>query len=348
MTLSFPIFSAGMLLSLSLIMAIGPQNAHVLRMGLQRQHLWLTVAVCALSDVGLIALGVLGLAQLGGLSDRLQGMLIGAGVLFLLAYGWQAWRRFRSPLPGAGQPVTASPVQPMPQTPPGGQDARFARSGRPPPSSPMTLNFSVFSAGITLALSLIMAIGPQNAHVLRMGLQRRHLWLTVAVCVLADMALIALGVLGLAQLGGLPDKVHGALIGAGTLFLIVYGWQAFQRLRSPPAATPAGAAPAEASPGAPGSRQQAVMAALAFSWLNPHAWLDTAVLIGTASLAYGPSSEVFGLGAATGSLIWFTVLGSAALWLGQRLNSLHIWRVLDGLVALMMWGTAIWLLMSLF
>ncbi len=83
MTLAFPTFTAGMVLSMSLIMAIGPQNAHVLRMGLQRQHLWLTVAVCALADIVLISLGVLGLAQLGGLSDKLLGALIGAGVLFL-------------------------------------------------------------------------------------------------------------------------------------------------------------------------------------------------------------------------------------------------------------------------
>lgn len=93
----FPTFSAGMVLSMSLIMAIGPQNAHVLRMGLQRQHLWLTVAVCALSDVVLISLGVLGLAQLGGLSDKLMGALIGAGVLFLGVYGWQAFQRFLKP-----------------------------------------------------------------------------------------------------------------------------------------------------------------------------------------------------------------------------------------------------------
>ena len=83
-----------MVLSMSLIMAIGPQNAHVLRMGLQRQHLWLTVAVCALADIVLISLGVLGLAQLGGLSDKLMGALIGAGVLFLAVYGWQAFQRF--------------------------------------------------------------------------------------------------------------------------------------------------------------------------------------------------------------------------------------------------------------
>lgn len=209
----------------------------------------------------------------------------------------------------------------------------------------MTLAFPTFTAGMVLSMSLIMAIGPQNAHVLRMGLQRQHLWLTVLTCALADVVLIGLGVLGLAQLGGLSDKLLGALIGAGVLFLGVYGWQAFQRFLRP-RATPLGVdggATAE-----PVSRRRAVLSTLAFSFLNPHAWLDTAVLIGTASLAYGQGSAVFGLGAATGSLVWFIALGAAAFWLGRRLNSLHVWRVLDGLVALMMWGTAGWLLTSLF
>ncbi len=209
----------------------------------------------------------------------------------------------------------------------------------------MALAFPTFTAGMVLSMSLIMAIGPQNAHVLRVGLQRQHLWLTVLVCALADVVLIGLGVLGLAQLGGLSDKLHGALIGAGMLFLAVYGWQAFQRFLHPRAVAIEGTAPVAAEPV---SRRQAVLSALAFSWLNPHAWLDTAVLIGTASLAYGQGSKVFGLGAATGSLVWFLVLGTAAFWLGRRLNSLHVWRALDGLVALMMWGTAIWLFSSLF
>lgn len=210
----------------------------------------------------------------------------------------------------------------------------------------MTLAFPTFTAGMVLSLSLIMAIGPQNAHVLRMGLQRQHLWLTVAVCALADMALIALGVLGLAQLGGLSDKLQGALIGAGVLFLGVYGWQAFQRFRQP--ARPAAAIGDGAAQGTNVSRRQAVLSALAFSWLNPHAWLDTAVLIGTASLAYGQGSTVFGLGAVTGSIVWFLLLGTAAFWLGRRLNALRIWRALDGAVALMMWGTAAVLVGSLF
>lgn len=204
-----------------------------------------------------------------------------------------------------------------------------------------------FTAGMVLSISLIMAIGPQNAHVLRMGLQRQHLWLTVAVCVVADIVLIGLGVLGLAQLGGLSDKLHGALVGAGMLFLTVYGWQAFQRFLHPKTL----AIPTDETPSVsarPVTRRNALLSALAFSWLNPHAWLDTAVLIGTASLAYGQGSTVFGMGAAAGSVVWFLALGAAAFWLGRRLNSLRVWRALDGLVALMMWGTAIALLVSLF
>ncbi|WP_418316332.1 LysE/ArgO family amino acid transporter [Piscinibacter sakaiensis] len=213
----------------------------------------------------------------------------------------------------------------------------------------MTLSFPVFAAGMALSLSLIVAIGPQNAHVLRMGLTRQHLWLTVTVCMLSDIVLIAIGVLGLAQLGGLSDKLQGALIGAGMLFLLVYGWQAFRRFLRPDRA----AIPIEADSPAGGrvrslmTRRQAVLSALAFSWLNPHAWLDTAVLIGTASLAHGQGSSVFGAGAAAGSVLWFGVLGVAALWLGRRLDSLLLWRALDGLVALMMWATAIWLFQTL-
>jgi L-lysine exporter family protein LysE/ArgO len=216
----------------------------------------------------------------------------------------------------------------------------------------MVLSFPTFTAGMVLSISLIMAIGPQNAHVLRMGLQRQHLWLTVAVCAVADVALIGLGVLGLAQLGGLSDKLHGALLGAGMLFLAVYGWQAFQRFLRPsvlrldlPSSDTTNASVGTVASTRPQTvtRRQAILSALAFSWLNPHAWLDTAVLIGTASLAYGQGRTAFGLGAAAGSMLWFLVLGAAAFWLGRRLHSLHIWRALDGAVALMMWGTALWL-----
>jgi len=202
-----------------------------------------------------------------------------------------------------------------------------------------------FFAGLALSLSLIMAIGPQNAHVMRMGLRREHLWLTVAICVVTDVVLIAVGVGGLAQLGGLSAKVLGALTGAGAVLLFLYGAQAMQRFVRPGAPAVPGAEQ-EAGPGM--SRRRAVGLAVAMSWLNPHAWLDTAVLMGTASLAYAqPDNAVFGLGAAMGSLLWFVALGVAMWSLGSRLNAPWVWRALDGLVALMMWGTALWLLAGL-
>ncbi|AEG91339.1 LysE/ArgO family amino acid transporter [Ramlibacter tataouinensis] len=213
----------------------------------------------------------------------------------------------------------------------------------------MTASAPAFTAGMVMSLSLIVALGPQNAHILRMGLRRQHLWLTVAVCALADVALIGLGVLGLAQLGGLSDKLQGALVGAGALFLAVYGWHALRRALHPPGALAAAAASGDAAAQQPPVRglRSAVLDALAFSWLNPHAWLDTAVLIGSASLAYGQAGRAFGLGAAAGSVVWFLTLGAAAFWLGRRLTSLHVWRVLDALVALMMWGSAVWLVAGL-
>ena len=212
------------------------------------------------------------------------------------------------------------------------------------------LTMPAFFAGMVLCLSLIMAIGPQNAHVIRMGLLRQHVGLTLMVCMLTDVALISVGVAGLAHFGTLPDKVLGAISGAGALLLIGYGAGAAQRFlhTSQPANTGSEAAVA-APPHQPAmSRRRAVGMALALSWLNPHAWLDTAVLIGTASLAYSqPDNAVFGLGAAAGSLVWFSSLGLAMWLLGRRLNSPLFWRALDGVVALMMWGTALWLLAGL-
>ncbi|MDP4609481.1 MAG: LysE family transporter [Burkholderiaceae bacterium] len=206
-----------------------------------------------------------------------------------------------------------------------------------------------YGAGIALSLATIMALGPQNVHVMRMGLMRQHVGLTILTCALADVVLIATGVLGLAHLGGLSDKLQGAMVGAGALFLLVYGWQAAQRFIRPAKHTTAltGDTPNHSGQQV-FTRKQAVLAALAFSFLNPHAWLDTAVIIGTASLAYGQTGGVvFGAGAATGSLIWFCGLGLAVYMLGRRIGNANIWHWLDGLVALMMWGTAAWLLGSL-
>lgn len=232
------------------------------------------------------------------------------------------------------------------------------------------LTGSAFSAGMILSLSLIMAIGPQNAHLLRMGLQGQHLWLTAFVCAVADISLILLAVFGLSMLGGLSPKLHGAMLGGGIVFLVFYGWQALMRaihIRRPieptapkestqatqqAALDSSGSTAVEATAGGsatePISRARAVLMALAFSWLNPHAWVDTAVLIGTASLAYqAPGNAIFGLGAVTGSVVWFVVFGGLVCWLGHRLNHARIWQWVDAMVAIMMWSIAVVLLVGL-
>jgi L-lysine exporter family protein LysE/ArgO len=211
----------------------------------------------------------------------------------------------------------------------------------------MTAAFS----GMLLSLSLIIAIGPQNAHVLRMGLLRSHVGLTVAACAVTDLLLIGIGVAGLAQLGTLSAGLHGAMIGAAMLFLLHYGWGAARRAWANQyqglSATQQGAGMGGAL-GAPATRKQALGTALAFSWLNPHAWLDTAVLIGTASLSYArPDNWKFGAGAAAGSLLWFVALGLGAQLLAHKLARPAVWRWIDGTVALTMWGTAGWLLLGL-
>jgi L-lysine exporter family protein LysE/ArgO len=208
---------------------------------------------------------------------------------------------------------------------------------------PMLIQTSAFISGMLLSLSLIVAIGPQNAHVLRMGLARQHVGITVLACSVTDWLLIGIGVAGLAQLGKLSGAATSAIIIGACLFLLHYGWNAARRAM-------AGAYTGlQASEAAVTSPRKALATALAFSWLNPHAWLDTAVIIGTASLAYAaPLNGWFGVGAALGSTLWFVALGGGAQLLARRLAHPHAWRAIDALVAVTMWGTALWLLWGVY
>jgi L-lysine exporter family protein LysE/ArgO len=198
---------------------------------------------------------------------------------------------------------------------------------------------NIFLSGLLLSLSLIVAIGPQNAHVLRMGLLRSHVGITVLACAVTDALLIAIGVLGLAKLGEISPHISSALVGAAILFLLNYGWQAAKR-----AVQPLHLGLHAAQQTAPRNRSTALTSALAFSWLNPHAWIDTAVIIGTASLAYStPSNWAFGIGAAVGSALWFVTLGFGAAAMAKKLAHPAVWRAIDVLVVITMWGTAGWL-----
>jgi len=203
-----------------------------------------------------------------------------------------------------------------------------------------------FSAGFFLSISLIMAIGPQNAHLLRMGLKRQHLWLTAGVCALADMVLIATGIYGLTALTSAAPWLRSALLTAGVTFLLVYGSLAAKRAWHGfvvPRHVTTNALSVEPAV----SRTQAIVTALGFSVLNPHAWLDTTVLIGSASTAYeGEAQTAFGLGAIVGSGVWFLVFGALIWWLGRHLTLDRIRHWIDAFVALMMWGIATLLMAS--
>lgn len=202
---------------------------------------------------------------------------------------------------------------------------------------------SAFIAGFSLSLSLIAAIGPQNAHVLRMGLKRSHVGITVLACACTDIILIAIGVFGFAKISQFSGTLHTAMLMAALLFLLHYGYKAAKR-----AVSNSSHSFNEAQLDAPRTTKQALITALAFSWLNPHAWLDTAVLIGSASLLHqAPNNYAFGVGAATASACWFIALALVASRLAPYLRSAAVWRGIDAVVAITMWGTAAWLALSL-
>ncbi|MFE2438286.1 LysE/ArgO family amino acid transporter [Streptomyces sp. NPDC059409] len=182
------------------------------------------------------------------------------------------------------------------------------------------------AAGFGTGLSLIVAIGAQNAFVLRQGARRDAVLAVVGICALSDAVLIALGV------GGVGAGVvawPGALTAVGWIggaFLLGYGALAARRVLRP-----AGALRADGD--AAGSRRRAVLTCLALTWLNPHVYLDTVFLLGSVAADRGPLRWTFGLGAALASLVWFAALGFGARYLGRFLARPSAWRVLDGLVA---------------
>ena len=183
---------------------------------------------------------------------------------------------------------------------------------------------------MALSLGLIVAIGAQNAFVLRQGLRREHVGSVVLFCGVADAALITAGVLGLAQALGERPGLARALALAGAAFLAVYGWQALRRARLSTSLR-------VAAGGVSLSRRAALAQAAAFTLLNPHVYLDTVLLVGSIG-AQQPSALQgwFVAGACTASLLWFGLLGFGARWLAPWFARPRAWQVLDGLVGLTM------------
>ena len=188
----------------------------------------------------------------------------------------------------------------------------------------------VFGQGMALSLGLIVAIGAQNAFVLRQGLRREHVGAVVLFCAVADALLITAGVLGMARALGERPMLGSVLALAGAAFLTVYGVRALWRMRQ--------AEHLVAAVGGGGLPRAAVLAqALAFTVLNPHVYLDTVLLVGGLGAQQPPLlRHWFIAGASTASAVWFAALGFGARWLAPWFARPRAWQVLDGLIGVTM------------
>ena len=193
----------------------------------------------------------------------------------------------------------------------------------------MSAALSAAATGGALGLTLIVAIGAQNAFVLRQGLRREHVGAIVAFCALADALLMVAGVAGLAQLLGDRPALAWALTAGGAVFLAVYGLRALQRAARPAALRAAEGSVAMTLP-------QALAQTAAFTLLNPHVYLDTVVLVGTVGAQQGAARWWFAAGAAAASVLWFSSLGYGARLLAPVFARPRAWQVLDALIGVTM------------
>ena len=192
--------------------------------------------------------------------------------------------------------------------------------------------------GLLVAFGLIMAIGTQNAFVLAQSLRREHHLPVAAFCVVCDALLVAAGVFGLATLLAQNPVLLGVARWGGAVFLLWYGTQALRRAFSKSSL--------EQSAGQTARSLKAVMlSALAVTLLNPHVYLDTVLLIGSLG-AQQTVPGAYVVGAASASLMWFFTLALGAAWLAPWLARPNTWRVLDLLVAVMMYAVAVQLIVS--
>lgn len=191
---------------------------------------------------------------------------------------------------------------------------------------------SIALHGLLAGLSLIIAIGSQNVFVLRQGIRREHVLAVVTVCIASDVVLISAGAGGLGALVQAAPEVVGTARWAGVAFLLGYAALAARRaVRGGESLEGEGSGRSGAGRG---SGLGAVIATtLAITWLNPHVYLDTVLLLGSIASTHGTRAWLFVLGALVGSVLWFSALGFGARHLGRFLSGAWSWRVLDGVVA---------------
>jgi len=206
------------------------------------------------------------------------------------------------------------------------------------------LSLSLFYAaveGFGLGGSLIIAIGAQNAFVLKQGLLHRHVFVVAGICFLIDASLIAIGAGGFASIITAFPALPAIAAWGGAAFLFVYGAKAMLAAIAPGQLDP------EDAPKSNQSLAAAIGTTLAVSLLNPHVYLDTVVLIGSISSQFVPLDRVaFAIGAATASLVWFYGVGYGAKWLTPLFARPSAWRLLDLCIAFIMWSIAAGLILD--
>jgi L-lysine exporter family protein LysE/ArgO len=190
-----------------------------------------------------------------------------------------------------------------------------------------------FAAGLLTGLTLIVAIGAQNAFVLRQGLAREHVAVVVAICAVSDLVLIVAGVAGIGTVVEQADWVIDVIRWFGVAFLVAYGLRSLAKARHSGALS--------AGPPDRLSLRAAVLTATALTWLNPHVYLDTVLLLGSIANTHGDGRWWFAAGAGLGSVLWFSGLGFGARLLSPLLALPRAWQVLDVLIGLTMLGIAV-------
>ncbi len=183
-------------------------------------------------------------------------------------------------------------------------------------------------AGFLVGLSLILAIGAQNAYVLRMGLTRHYVGLIVVMCALSDIGLIVLGVAGIGGVIRSAPWSLQVLRWVGVAYLTLFAFRSFWRAFRPGVLLPS----EQQSP----ALRTVIATTLAFTFLNPHVYLDTVILLGSIGNQYGHARWLFAFGASMGSVLWFTVLGYGARFASRMMSRPGTWRALDSLIGVVM------------
>ena len=201
-----------------------------------------------------------------------------------------------------------------------------------------------YLAGLGLMLSLIVAIGAQNLFVLRQGLRREHVGLVVAICAGSDALLTIAGVSGMGALVNSHPGVVTVVRWAGAAFLVAYGVLAARRAFRP-AVLDAESGEGSVAAVVAASAGSVALTCMALTWLNPHVYLDTVFLVGTVGAGHD-SPLLFTIGAITASVVWFTALGYGARLLQPLFRSPIAWRILDGIIAVVMLALGVTLALS--